>query len=441
MNNSFISKYGMLPPGSSVLCAVSGGADSMCLLHQLVSLGSVPDIRVAAAHFEHGIRGEESLRDSRFVKDYCEANSIPFFAGSADVPAYARENGISVEDAARKLRYEFLEKTAAENGFDRIATAHNADDNAETVLFNLTRGSGLKGLCGIPPVRGKIVRPILDMTRAEIEKYLSENSVPHVEDSSNACDDYSRNRIRHHAVPVLKEINPAFSESVFRSCELLRGDEEYLDSEAGKIASACTGGSISCSMLESLPFALASRTVRKLCGKNISAAHTGELLQFASGSEYGILSLPGLTVRRELGKLYFLSPDENEPAGLPERPLIPGNVLSIPEAGLTVEANVTESSYSAHSSATIIRLDYESISGGIVCSSRKPGDVIRPAGRGCTKKLKTLLLEAGLTQSERNTVPVFRDDKGIVAVLGVAVAERCRCVPGKPVLEILIRKE
>ena len=108
---------------------------------------------------------------------------------------------------------------------------------------------------------------------------------------------------------------------------------------------------------------------------------------------------------------------------------------------MTVEANVTESSYSAHSSATIIRLDYESISGGIVCSSRKPGDVIRPAGRGCTKKLKTLLLEAGLTQSERNTVPVFRDDKGIVAVPGVAVAERCRCVPGKPVLEILIRKE
>ena len=122
-------------------------------------------------------------------------------------------------------------------------------------------------------------------------------------------------------------------------------------------------------------------------------------------------------------------------------PLIPGTVLSIPEAGLTVEANVTESSYSAHSPATIIRLDYESISGGIVCSSRRPGDVIRPAGRGCTKKLKSLLLEAGLTQNERNTVPVFRDDKGIIAVPGIAVAERCRCVPGKTVLEIIISKK
>ena len=193
MNSKLCEKYELLPRGSRVLCAVSGGADSMCLLHMLWSRREELGIEVAAAHFEHGLRGEESLRDAAFVESYCADNNILCVVSHGNVPEYAEKNGLGAEEAARILRYEFLEKKARELGFDRIATAHNADDNAETMLFNLCRGAGLTGLCGIPPMRGNIVRPLLDMTRTDIEKYLCEHGVPHVEDSSNQRDDYSRN--------------------------------------------------------------------------------------------------------------------------------------------------------------------------------------------------------------------------------------------------------
>ena len=222
-----LSERLILPPkGARVLCAVSGGADSMCLLALLRETGAC---ELAAAHFEHGIRGGESLRDCAFVEDYCRAKGIACFVGHADVPRFAREEGIGLEEAARTLRYAFLEKTAAEHGFDWIATAHSADDNAETALFNFARGAGPAGLCGIPPRRGKIIRPLLGLTRAEIEQFLAESGTPHVEDSTNESDSCSRNRIRHAVMPVLREINPALSEAVARTGRLLRRDEDCLD--------------------------------------------------------------------------------------------------------------------------------------------------------------------------------------------------------------------
>ena len=162
----------LLPRGRRVLCAVSGGADSMALLHMLLRR---EDLTVCAAHFEHGLRGEESLRDAAFVEDWCRERSIPFLLEHGDVRAYASERGLGIEEAARELRYAFLERAADQLGCELIATAHNADDNAETMLLHLLRGSGLDGLRGIPRRRGRLVRPLLDMSRAEIERYLEEN--------------------------------------------------------------------------------------------------------------------------------------------------------------------------------------------------------------------------------------------------------------------------
>ena len=213
-----------LPPEGRILCAVSGGADSMCLLHLLHNRGR----DVVAAHFEHGIRGEESLRDAAFVQSWCREQGIPCVTGHGDAPGYAAEQGLSLEEAARALRYRFLEETAEEQGCDYIATAHNGDDNVETVLLNLTRGAGALGLSGIPPRRGKIIRPLLGVSRREIEDYLEKNAVPHVEDSSNQSDDYSRNRIRHRVVPVLRELNPGLHVAVGRTARLLAQDEDCL---------------------------------------------------------------------------------------------------------------------------------------------------------------------------------------------------------------------
>ena len=380
----------LLPPkGARVLCAVSGGADSMCLLALLLQTG---DHELAAAHFEHGVRGEESLRDCAFVESFCREKDVPCFVAHADVPAYAAETGLGLEEAARKLRYAFLEKTAEEQGFDFIATAHNADDNAETVLFNLARGSGSAGLCGIPPRRGKIIRPLLGLTRAEIEEYLAANGVPHVEDSTNESDAYSRNRIRHGVMPVLKELNPSFPEAAARLGRLLRRDEEYLSERAEAfIAEHFDGESLPAAELLELHGAVSSRVVRRLLPRSAEEKHIEAVLALCRSTERAALDLPGAQLRCERGRLYFLK--------------------------------------------------YESMNGKLIVAPPRPGERYRPAGRGCTKTLKSLFAEARATQREKLLTPVFRDGKGVVLVPAFGEAERCACGEGDAALLITIEEK
>ncbi|MBR2880245.1 MAG: tRNA lysidine(34) synthetase TilS, partial [Oscillospiraceae bacterium] len=261
----------MIPPGTKVLCAVSGGADSVALLH---FLSKMEDVKLAAAHYNHCLRGTESDADEEFVKTLCGKLGIECVTGRGDVAAYAAESGKSTEEAARTLRYEFLEKTARELGCSCIATAHNADDNAETVLLNLTRGTGLKGLCGIPPVRGKIIRPFLQNTREEIEHYLEQNGLEHIEDSSNALDDYSRNRIRHYVSPVLRQLNPSYTSAIARMTESLREDEEYISSAAAEfIGRETKGRSLSVDAVMALESPVRMRVFRLMHGGELSAVH------------------------------------------------------------------------------------------------------------------------------------------------------------------------
>lgn len=426
-----------------MLCALSGGRDSMCLLHILLELAPEYGFSVACAHYNHRLRDSESDRDARFAEEYCTRLGIPIYLGSGDVAAFAREKGLGVEEAARKLRYAFLERTADEIGAQKIATAHNAEDNAETMLLNLIRGSGLSGLGGIPPVRGRIIRPLLKTSRAEIESYLEEKGIPHVEDSTNARDDYTRNRLRHGVLPVLRELNPAFVQNISRTADILREDEEFISELAldfirenmRKIGESAV---LPAKLLEELPNPVSARVFKIVTGKGLSAVHIEALRQLCrSENPSASVDLPGMQVIREYDMLVFSPPKWEK---IRERTLSPGETVEIPEAKLKIKCEYFENCPEIHNSLNIFFFKYESICGNLSIRSRRAGDKIKILGRNYTKSLKKLFTDAKLTQRERDLTPILADEKGALAVYGFGMDERCAALPGERALKIEIIK-
>lgn len=413
----------LLPAGGLILCAVSGGADSMYLLCRLRALG----YPVAAAHYNHGLRGAEADRDEALVRVFCDSHDVPFIAGRGDVRSMAADRHMGLEEAAREARYAFLERAADECGAAVIATAHTADDNLETMLMHLARGTGLAGLCGIPPVRGRVVRPMLDVTRDEVTAYLHAHGIPHAEDSTNAEDLFARNRIRHTAVPALRAENPNAAAAAARAAALLREDEAYLSGLAAAfVRENETEHSLPAGALCALPRPVATRAVRIMAGRQLSAEHTEAILRAARDG--GFADVPGLRAGRAADRLVF---GVSETDSLPDRALFPGASVLLPEAGLAVICERMDVCPAlVHKSFNTFYFKCENICGNITVTARKPGDAFRPAGRGCTKTMKQLFSELGIPAWERGRVPVLRDEAGVLAVCGMPAAERACAVPG-----------
>ncbi len=236
--STFIKQKFIFDKNDKVLVAFSGGSDSVFLLEYLNNFKEKFAIQVSAAHFNHKLRAEESERDELFVREFCDSRGIELFVDFANVQDYAKNNKISVEEASRNLRYRFLEEIAIGNNFTKICTAHNKNDNTETILLNLAKGTGISGWGGIPIKREKIVRPILILEKSEIENYLNSKKIPFVFDSTNATNDYQRNLIRNEILPILKsQINPNIDEALFRSSEIFRQFSSILDEEVKKLES------------------------------------------------------------------------------------------------------------------------------------------------------------------------------------------------------------
>ena len=382
----------LLPAGYTVLCAVSGGADSVCLLDLVRRLG---DVTVLCAHFDHGIRGAESARDAAFVEALCKEWGVPFFPGRGDVPAYAAANGLSIETAAREMRYAFLEHTAKEQGADVIATAHNLNDNAETILFRMARGTGLRGLTGIPARRGRIVRPLLQTPRRDIEEYLTAHGIPHVEDSTNAETDAARNRIRLDVLPRLESIHPGAAAGIARMSETLAEDEAFL----------------------------ASLAEEKL-------ALWGEAIP---GAE--LCAVPRPVARRALAR--WLGGELSRERPLEERVLLPGETLLYP-GRWRISCESCAAGSEIQTSFNTFCFSCANICGKLSVASRAAGDTILLHRRGGTRSVSKLLGEARIPVSQRAAVPVLRDGAGPLAVYGIGQSERAFPAPQEPFYKITI---
>lgn len=439
---AFAGEYGMLPAGSSILCALSGGADSMVLLHLLTQLGQQMGFSLCAAHYNHGLRGEESLRDARFVADFCEAHQIPFLLGEGDVAAAAKESGRGIEETAREKRYAFLEDAAVHFGADKIATAHNADDNAETLLLHLLRGTGLRGLTGIPPVRGNLIRPLLTVSRQDIEAYLVRNDLPHVEDSSNADPAYSRNKIRHQVMPLLRELNPSLTETMTASIDSLRQDQSYLTARALEISRqakpAEDGRVIPTHLLANTPTAVAARVIQQLLEEieapMASAVHVRSILAVARGENTAAaLHLPGgVFVYRVYGDVLFawekdpLPPFQPVALGSEEETCLPGLAWTL------IRQRETRCPASPLTQDGGFYFTPAAAAGPLLVRPRQPKDAIQLPGRP-TKTLKKLFIEAKVPRQERERIPVLANQQGdILAVAGFGPQRSLLAQPGAP---------
>lgn len=425
---SWIRSHDLLAPGDSVTCAVSGGADSMALLCCLLALREELGITLQAAHFNHQLRGAASDGDEAFVRDFCEKNGISCFFGRGDVKLAAEEGKLSTEEAARKLRYDFLLSCPG-----KIATAHTAEDNCETVLMNLLRGSGLKGLCGIPPCRDRIIRPMLSVTHEEARAYLNSLEQPWREDAGNAEDDYRRNRIRHHLLPLLKEENPAYAQTILRCSESLRGELQYLEEEAEKLlASARCEDGLRCSVLRKANDALLRRALRLHACKDFDAVLTERLLSLIRNGR-GSCRLPnGKILTCSCGILMEeipLSPPVPTMLDKPGESVLFGNYEISCRRIASFQKNADLSSRMPCIRENALP---------IFIRSRQEGDSIQtPGGR---KSLKKLMIDKKIPSPLRESLPVFCCGEEIAAVYRLEVSEPFRAIPGEPCLQISIKK-
>lgn len=403
-----IESYGMIAPGDRVITAVSGGADSMALLCVFNTISRIKNFNFTVAHVNHGIRGDEADRDENFVRDFCEKRAIPFVCAHFDVPAIANASGESTEMCGRRLRYSFFEQIDPDA---KIATAHNLNDCEETFFLNLARGATLKGLTGIPPVRGKVIRPLIECSRSQIEAYLNNVGVTFVTDSTNLSDDYSRNKVRHSVIPVLKSLNPDFDDT-FRNCvRSLKSENSYLDLLTDEaLSEAKDGDRFICDKIFTLPEALRNRALIKVfefygC-RAPEAKHIGILC------ENGSVNLPGdITVFSAYGYLQKRS-ELTSPAGTE---FLPVELAEIAGFSLRELSNLGYA-------------DADALKGSFV-RTRCDGDRFLPAGGQHSRSLKSMFAANKVPPEQRANAVIIEKDGNILYVQGIGTS--AFAVPGK----------
>ncbi|MBO7184297.1 MAG: tRNA lysidine(34) synthetase TilS [Oscillospiraceae bacterium] len=412
---AFVRRYELIVPGDEVVCAISGGADSVALLFTLYLLQQKLQFHLSAAHFNHQLRGAESDRDEDFVRTLCDRYDIPLHVGTA--PVKPGKKGL--EAAAREARYAFFDTLPG-----KIATAHTADDNAETVLMHLVRGTGLKGLGGITPQTKKLIRPMLTVTRQDVLDFLQEYCLQYVTDSSNTTDDFLRNRLRHHVMPLLTAENPRLAENLTTMALSLRQDEAYLQQAAARAST------LEVEALRQMEPALRSRILENFLKENgvrePEYRHISMVQNLVFSSKPSARAeLPGgVTVERCYGTLRVMPQGQLQPVKLQ----CPGETV-LPQLGLKITCCPAQQIINTDTVFTL------QISGDVWLRSRQTGDSIHLSGG--SKTLKKLFIDRKIPASQRSLVPVLTDGEGVLAVYGIG-ADQKRIPMELPAMQFVI---
>jgi len=433
-----ISKYNMIKMKDVIVVGVSGGADSMCLLHILIRLKEKYNLSVFATHLNHQFRGEEADKDAAYVEDICKQWGIPVYVKKFDVPAYAKEIGVSDEEAGRIIRYSHYEEILNKENADKIAVAHNLNDHIETIFINMIRGSGIEGLKGIEAVRKNIIRPLIKTERIDIEKYCMNNGIDYRIDKTNLEPIYGRNKIRIELIPYIEDnLNSNIMATLNRLSDIISAENDYIDIQAQKAfteTAKCFKNSVKYSIirLNNLHPALKRRVIRtglkKLLGslKGIEYKHVEEIVFLTKAKTGATVMLPGnitayisyenLIIKHNIEKvtgLFCYKLQRNK-----------DNII----APLNITVNVAELKIdeivSLSKKLDEIYIDEAKIVGDLVIRNRIPGDIFSPIGLKGSKKLKDFFIDEKIPKEERGNILILADDVDIIWVIDKRIGEK-----------------
>ncbi len=439
----YVEKKELVFRGETIVLAVSGGPDSLCLLHLFNRLASAYSLKLVVAHLNHGLRREAALEEAG-VAALADRMNLPFMAKRINISSYKKKFGLSEEAAGRRARYRFLLQVARNFQAEAIALGHHRDDQAETVLLNLLRGSGIDGLAGMFPLRCingvKLIRPLLDFKRAEIEAYCLEHGLEPYTDSSNLETDYTRNKIRLELIPHLEErYNPKIREALAGLAELAAEDRLYFEHQTRKNAGRLAeyrGNYIflGLSSLNALPRAISSRVLRLLLrryrtGQELGRVHLNQMLKLVGEGKTGArLNLPGgLRAYRAKDDLILARKDDLKPEKIGEQDLVIPGITALPGGKAMSACLARKDDLDWPPQRSSAYLDFDSIpTGRIMIRSRKPGDRFHPQGASGSKKLKCFLIDQKVDQIFRDTLPLVTVGSKIVWVAGLRIAHPYR---------------
>ncbi len=430
VRNKFVSalnEYSMLADSSEVVVGFSGGADSVCLIHLLKSFEDEFGYKTIAAHLNHGIRGDEALRDAEYCKDFCNKLDVPFNIKTVDCVKEAELSSESVEECGRRIRYAFFDSLCGKQS--RIATAHNLNDNVETVIFNLARGTALKGAGGISAVRGNIIRPIINCTREEIEGYCNENGLGFVIDSTNLCDDYTRNKIRHNVLPVLTEVNSSALNNINSFSNNSRQIYSFIYEYSSKVLDNATinDGVYDVEFLLKEHIAVVKECIvqayANFCKQSLPSSKVDLIYDLLKNK--GRIQLFGNIYAEAIKNHFrFFMKDTASCGETIEVDL--NNDLSTEFNGYSLTFTKNKSSKKVNKRLLDNSIDCDKIDGSLFLRGRREGDSFTFYNRNVTKTLKKLFNELSVPIEERDKIPVLCDNSGVVWVYNVGTNARCR---------------